>query len=103
MIYTILASNDKGDSVELDLADPWAGGIAVVGASGLGPSEGTVNMVDFATSDGALFNSSRIQSREIELNLQFLGHDIEGVRHELLRFFRHSTELRGRLRREERD
>lgn len=88
MIYTILASNDKGDSVELDLADPWAGGIAVVGASGLGPSEGTVNMVDFATSDGALFNSSRIQSREIELNLQFLGHDIEAVRHKLLKFFR---------------
>ena len=69
MIHTIVATNQKGDSVELDLADPWAGGIAVVGASGLGPSEGTVNMVDFATSDGSLFNSSRIQSREIELGM----------------------------------
>lgn len=88
MIHTIVATNQKGDSVELDLADPWAGGIAVVGASGFGPSEGTVNMVDFATSDGSLFNSSRIQSREIELNLQFLGHDIETVRHKLLRYFR---------------
>lgn len=88
MIYKIIATNQKGDNVELDLADPWAGGIAVVGASGLGPSEGTINMVDFATADGALFNSSRIQSREIQLNLQFLGNDIEAVRHKLLRYFR---------------
>lgn len=88
MIYKIIATNQKGDSVELDLADPWAGGIAVVGASGLGPSEGTINMVDFATADGALFNSSRIQSREIQLNLQFLSNDIEAVRHKLLRYFR---------------
>lgn len=88
MIYTIVVSNDKGDSVELDLTNPWAGGIAVVGASGLGPVDGTINTVDFATSDGALFNSSRIKSRDIELNLKFLGSDIEAVRHRLLRYFR---------------
>lgn len=88
MIYTIVATNDKGDSVELDLANPWAGGIAVVGASGLGPADGTINTVNFATSDGALFNSSRIKSRDIELNLKFLGSDIEAVRHRLLRYFR---------------
>lgn len=88
MIYTIVATNDKGDSVELDLANPWAGGIAVTGASGLGPADGTINTVNFATSDGALFNSSRIKSRDIELNLKFLGSDIEAVRHRLLRYFR---------------
>lgn len=88
MIYTIIASNAKGDSVELDLANPWAGGIAVTGASGLGPAEGIINTVNFATSDGALFNSSRIKSRDIELNLKFLGSDIEAVRHKLLRYFR---------------
>lgn len=88
MIYTIIATNAKGDSVELDLANPWAGGIAVTGASGLGPAEGTINTVNFATSDGALFNSSRIKSRDIELNLKFLGSDIEAVRHNLLRYFR---------------
>ena len=88
MIYTIVATNDKGDSVELDLANPWAGGIAVMGASGLGPADGTINTVNFATSDGALFNSSRIKSRDIELHLKFLGSDIEAVRHRLLRYFR---------------
>ena len=88
MIYTIIATNAKGDSVELDLANPWAGGIAVTGASGLGPAEGTINTVNFATSDGALFNSSRIKARDIELNLKFLGSDIEAVRHKLLRYFR---------------
>lgn len=88
MIYTIIATNAKGDSVELDLANPWAGGIAVTGASGLGPAEGTINTVNFATSDGALFNSSRIKSRDIELNLKFLGSDIEAVRYKLLRYFR---------------
>lgn len=88
MIYTIIATNAKGDSVELDLANPWAGGIAVTGASGLGPADGTINTVNFATSDGALFNSSRIKSRDIELNLKFLGSDIEAVRHHLLRYFR---------------
>lgn len=88
MIYTIIATNAKGDSVELDLANPWAGGIAVTGVSGLGPAEGTINTVNFATSDGALFNSSRIKSRDIELNLKFLGSDIEAVRHKLLRYFR---------------
>lgn len=88
MIYTIIATNAKGDSVELDLTNPWAGGIAVTGASGLGPAEGTINTVNFATSDGALFNSSRIKSRDIELNLKFLGSDIEAVRHKLLRYFR---------------
>nr|DAI25756.1 MAG TPA: tail protein [Caudoviricetes sp.] len=88
MIYTIIATNAKGDSVELDLANPWAGGIAVTGASGLGPADGTINTVNFATSDGALFNSSRIKSRDIELNLKFLGSDIEAVRHYLLRYFR---------------
>lgn len=87
MINTILASNGKG-SLIMDLKDPWTGGIAVVGASGLGPSEGVINTVDFATADGAIFNSSRIQSREIVLNLKFLGSDIEAVRHDLLKYFR---------------
>lgn len=54
----------------------------------LGPADGTINTVNFATSDGALFNSSRIKSRDIELNLKFLGSDIEAVRHHLLRYFR---------------
>ena len=88
MIKSITVTNHLGDSIKLDLARPELSGFAVTSITGLGPGTATINTTEMSTSDGSLFNSSRLPARNIVLSLQYMWiTSIEDARHRSYRYF----------------
>lgn len=87
MIRVIRVTNFRGETLELELANPYKSGFAVTEVSGLGPPEATINMTDVATNDGAFFNSAKLQTRNIVISLMFVGTDIEALRQTTYKYF----------------
>lgn len=88
MIRSVTVTNHLGESIKLVLTKPEESGFAITGITGLGPVKATVNMTEVATSDGGIFNSSRLSSRNIVLSLVFLWKDtIEDTRQRAYKYF----------------
>lgn len=90
MIRAVTVTTDTGESLRLELENPWTSGIAVKKIEGISPSSATVNIMDFATTDGGLHISGRIPSRTITLTLSPVdieGQDIEQGRYVLYKMF----------------
>jgi len=89
MIKALTVVNNLGDHMELDLANPYENGIAVTGIDGLGPGQADILLTDFASGDGAVFNSSRLPSRNIVLHLRLLDYPeiIEKTRQTVYKYF----------------
>lgn len=88
MIKSVTVTNYIGESIKLDLKDPWKSGFLVKSITGLGAGSATINMTEVATNDGAFFNSARLSSRNIVLSLAFLWNDtVEDVRHLSYKYF----------------
>lgn len=88
MIKSITVVNYHGESLKLTLPNPLLSGLVVTSMSGLGPSKANINSTELATSDGALFNSSRIVSRNITMSLKFLENPtIEDSRQKSYKYF----------------
>lgn len=73
MIKSVTITNYLGEKIRLDLTDPEKSGFVIKEIGGLGPVKADINTTDIATTDGALFNSSRATAREITMKLKFLG------------------------------
>lgn len=98
MIEYVAVTNFKGERLELPLANPWESCLAVKSITGLGPVDATVNMTNISSSDGAIFNSSRIKTRTVEMTLGLLsdaanGVTIEDSRLKTYRFFQNKRPL----------
>lgn len=87
MIRTVKATNYRGEALTIDLADPYSSGFAVTKIEGLGPNKATINTVEIATNDGAVYNSGRVESRNIVISLVFVGNAIEELRRKTYRYF----------------
>lgn len=87
MIKTVKVTNYRGEILTLDLANPYDSGLAVTDIDGIGPEKATINTVEIATNDGSMFNSARIESRNIVLSLRFVGTNIEECRRLTYKFF----------------
>lgn len=88
MIKNITITNDLGESIRLDLADPWSSGFIIKSITGLGPPKANIFFTEMVTSDGALDNSARLESRDITLNLMFLENPtIEDTRLNSYKYF----------------
>lgn len=72
MIKNITITNDLGESIRMDLNDPWSSGFIIKSITGLGPPKANIFFTEMVTSDGALDNTARLESRDIGLNLLFL-------------------------------
>jgi hypothetical protein len=59
----------------------------VVGITGLDPPKADISISDIAAYDGSVFNSSRVSSRNIVINLIFSETKVEYYRHESYRYF----------------
>ena len=77
MIKTVKITNYRGEVLILDLANPYSSGLAVTNIDGLGPEKASINTVEIASNDGAMFNSARVESRNIVMSLRFVGTNIE--------------------------
>jgi hypothetical protein len=81
MIKTVKITNHLNESITLDLQNPEKSGFVIKSIDGLGPVNATINTTELSSDDGALYNSSRISSRNITMSLQFLENPtIESTR-----------------------
>lgn len=87
MIRKITVTNHIGESLELELTSPEKSGLAVLSVDGLGPGKADINISDIATSDGGVFNSARLNTRDITLKLRYIGVNIEAIRQKTYKYF----------------
>lgn len=72
MIKGIKVTNYLGESISLPLKYyPEEPGLVIEEIDGLGPAKADINMTEMATVDGALDNSSRLNTRDIKLSFIF--------------------------------
>lgn len=88
MIKSITVTNYLGDSIKLELMRPEKSGFIVTSVTGLGPGKANINSSEMSTTDGALFNSARVPSRNIVISVKYLWKDtIEEARHLSYKYF----------------
>lgn len=88
MIKTITVTNYVGDRMVLDLFNPKSSGFAVRDITGLGPVKATINTTEVSTDDGSIYNSARLNERNIVISLGFEWIPlIEDARHKTYKFF----------------
>lgn len=81
MIKSVTITNYLGDTMKLDLLRPELSGFQVISIGGLGPVKADINTTTIASSDGELFNTARLSSRNIVISLNFMfAPTIEDVR-----------------------
>lgn len=81
-MYKLIVENENGEKLNLFPSDDYFTSI-----TGLNPPIASVNTTAFATGDGAKFNSSKIQPRNVVVTVRFL-RDVEKNRIALYRFFK---------------
>nr|DAJ40413.1 MAG TPA: tail protein [Caudoviricetes sp.] len=72
MINHIKVTNHLGQSLLMDMKNPYNVGLAITNCDGLGPVKSDINTTILATSDGARYNSATVGVRNITLTLQHL-------------------------------
>lgn len=90
MIRSITIRNHLDNSIKLELTRPDLSGFIIKSMDGLGPTKANINTTDIATNDGSIFNSSRLDKRNITLNLEFFQTDtesIEDIRQKTYKYF----------------
>ena len=91
MIKSITVTNNVGESLYLELSNPFDTGIAITSITGIGPSKANINTTELATSDGAIYNSARVTSRNVVLSLRLLEdpetNRVEDVRQKTYKYF----------------
>lgn len=58
-----------GEQLVLQLNNPWQTGLAISNITGLGPESASINTTDLATADGSVYNSARMDDREISFKI----------------------------------
>lgn len=90
MIKSLTVTNHLGDSIKLELTRPESSGFIIKNIEGLGPAKANINTTTVATSDGALYNSARLSTRDLIINLIFcplVKETIEDIRQKSYKYF----------------
>lgn len=89
MIKSVTVTNYLGEWVKIDLADEAPEhGLIITKIEGLGPAKANINTTNLATNDGALYNSARLDERNIVLELYFADAPrMEDTRQATYRYF----------------
>jgi hypothetical protein len=91
MIKSITVTNYLGDSIKLELGRPEQSGFLIKSISGLGPSKANINTTEVSTNDGSLFNSARLNQRNIVFEFIFIEsinrESIEDIRQKSYKYF----------------
>ena len=73
MIQSLIVTNPKGEELTLDLFRPELSGLYIKSIDGLGPPSASINTQDVATIDGALYVGSRLETRNLTIELGTIG------------------------------
>lgn len=91
MIKSISVTNFRDETILLELDNPYGHGLVVESVTGLGPAKANINTTELATSDGSIYNSARVTSRNIVITFRFLPDSetqlIETVRQRTYKYF----------------
>lgn len=88
MIKTVTVTNYLGESLTLELSNPWDIGIAITKIEGLGPVKADINSTEISSGDGARFNSARIGTRNIVFTFRLLeAPTVEDSRQKTYKYF----------------
>lgn len=91
MLKKVIITNYLGKSVEYSFDNPTledSSGLLITEIQGLGPVKANVNMTQLATADGDIFNSSRLNGRNIVIKARFTyANTIEEARLLSYKFF----------------
>lgn len=87
MITEVSSINKGGESLNLDLFDPWSSGIAVKEITGLGPVKTELSLERYALIDGAFLKGARVGTRNVVLTLIPVGEDIQTERRKIYHYF----------------
>lgn len=94
MIKAITIVNALGESLRIDLKNPRSSGFAVRSITGLGPPKATINTTEVITNDGSLYNSSRVNQRNIVVSFYYMDvPTIEEVRQLSYKYFPINKEI----------
>lgn len=93
MLKSVFVTNHHGERYELPLSSPDASGFLIKNISGIGPIKTSINTSSGALSPGEFFNSSKIQKRNIVLDIDYYdqGGIIEDQRLLLYKMFEVNT------------
>lgn len=87
MIKSVIVTNHLGKSLEIVLDNPELSGLAITSITGLGEADATINGTELAGSDYNAYNSSRLNKRNIVIDLKYWGDDIEASRLKSYQYF----------------
>ncbi len=103
MFKSVTVTNYRGDSLELPLTWPNDAGLLISNIDGITPGNVQVNSQDFAVLDGGVYNSSRMETRNITIEFYYgrtslvedsANYDVETSRHIAYRYFPVKTQVR---------
>lgn len=101
MIKSVIVTNHLGESIELELMRPDLSGFIVESITGLGPVKADIGITDVATYDGGVYNSARLNTRNIVMKLKFMdgysGYSIEDIRHKSYKYFPVKAKIKFRI------
>lgn len=87
MITEVSSLTKGGESLNIDLFDPWSSGIAVKEITGLGPVKTELSLERYALIDGAFLKGARVGTRNVVLTLIPVGDDVQTERRKIYNFF----------------
>lgn len=88
MIQSVKVTNPKGESLVLDLFNPYESGIYVKEITGIGGLKADIHTSSLSVMDGSVYNSSRAPERNIVIRVGYLGSPtIEESRQKIYRYF----------------
>lgn len=88
MIYSMTVVNHLGDSLKIGLRNSDESGFLITSITGLGPGEANISTTELAAADGGVYNSARITSRNIVIEMKYLLSDtVEEARLRSYKYF----------------
>lgn len=88
MIRSVIVTNSIGENLVMGIGDPDESGLLISNIEGIGPGQADISVTELAAADGAVYNSSRLVSRNITFTILFQDNmSIEDKRHLSYQFF----------------
>lgn len=88
MIKSVTVTNHLNESITLELRASEKSGFLIKEIEGLGPAKANINTSDISTGDGSLYNSAKVNARNIVFTLKLLDSPtIEDTRQKSYKYF----------------
>lgn len=89
MFRRVTVINNKGAELPLDLYHPELSDLVLINITGLGIDQVAISTTSLGSMDGAIFNNSRMEPRNIVIDvmMDYTKNNIEGIRHKMQEYF----------------